>query len=287
MSAKTNYQANLVGVIGKPVDENPTGVMFEAAFKELGMNWHYLNIEVLRDDLEDAIKGIRAFNMSGMNITMPYKVDVVSYLDAVADDAALMGAVNAIRVEGRKLIGENTDGKGFLRGLRDDGKTDPDGRKVVLLGAGGAARAIAVELALAGAVCITVVNRSKKNGKQLSALISDKTSTEASFVQWKGVYEIPSDTDIVVNATPIGFTDPNEKPPINYDAITDKMVVCDVIPNNPSTLFLREGGGRGARLVDGLSMLVYQGVICFKIWTGVEAPVDIMRGALRAAFGLQ
>jgi len=282
------FQAELVGVLGKPVDENPAGVMFEAGFRECGINWRYLNIEVEPEDLADAIRGVKAFNMRGAHITMPYKVDAVQYLDDIAPDAAIMGAVNTIRVDGkRRLIGENTDGKGFLQGLRVDGETDPEGKKVVILGAGGAARAIAVELALAGAKRITVVNRTVQRGNDLAELINGKTKAATSFVKWEGVYVLQPDTDVLVNATPIGFLD-DSKPQIAYGAVTAEMVVCDVVPNKPSTPFLREAKKRGAvRVIDGLSMLVYLGGINFKMWTGLEPPLSVMKETLKQLFGIQ
>jgi shikimate dehydrogenase len=281
---KPDYRAELVGVFGHPVGENPTVVMQEAAFKELGLNWRYLTIEVLPEDLADAMKGLRAFNMRGVNLTIPHKVEVLKYLDEVAQDARLMGAVNTVRRGGQKLIGENTDGKGFLRSLTEDAHEDPQGKRVVVLGAGGAARAITVELALAGTAYITVVNRSMERGMELTSLLNDKTPTQAAFVQWKGTYEIPSETDILVNATPIGlFPDIDAKPSINYDTITETTTVCDVIPNPPDTSFLHEAEVRGVKTVNGLGMLVYQGAIGFKMWTGLDAPLKVMKNALREA----
>lgn len=287
MTQNRKFQAELVGVLGKPVDENPVGVMFEAGFRECGIKWRYLNIEVRPDDLADAIKGVRAFNMRGVHITMPYKVDVLQHLDDVVEDAGIMGAVNTIRVDrNRRLIGENTDGKGFLRGLKEDGEMDPGGKNIVILGAGGAARAIAVELAIAGARKVTVVNRNEKRGSALAALINKRTKASASFVRWEGDYTLPSHVDVLVNATPIGFLD-DSKPPIVYDSIAGEMVVCDLVPNKPTTLFLQEAQRRGVRVVvDGLSMLVYLGGINFRMWTGFDPPLAVMKEALKEVFGI-
>jgi shikimate dehydrogenase len=251
------------------------------------LNWRYLTIEVRKEDLEDAMRGLRAFNMRGINLTIPHKIEVLKYLDEVADDARLMGAVNTVRREGSKLIGENTDGKGFLRSLREDGETDPSEKTVVLLGAGGAARAIGVELALAGAKHVRVINRTPSRGKELVELINNKTEASAEYVPWDRPYVLPEDTDILVNATSIGlYPDVDAKPDIEYDSIRTGNIVCDVIPNPPRTVFLREADSRGARTLDGLGMLVYQGTIGFKMWTGVDAPVAEMKEALREAFGL-
>lgn len=286
MEKNPNYKAELVGVFGHPVSENPTIVMQEAAFEARGLNWRYLTIEVYPEDLENAMKGLRAMNMRGINLTIPHKVAVLEYLDEVAPDAALMGAVNTVRREGSKLIGENTDGKGFLRALTEDAQINPAGKQIVVLGAGGAARAIAVELALAGVSRISIANRTVQRGEALVRLLNDKTPAQAFFVQWNSQYAIPSGTDILVNATSIGlFPDVSERPDIAYETITKAMTVCDVIPNPPHTPFLKEAESCGANILDGLGMLVYQGAIGFTMWTGLEAPVHVMHQALQQVFG--
>lgn len=282
-----NYMYNLVGAFGDPIAENPTRVMFEAAFRKLNLQWMYLNINVKGGNLRDAVRGLRAMNFSGINLTIPHKVQVIKYLDDVSDDAALMGAVNTVRREGEMLVGENTDGKGFITALTVDAAVDPKGKQVVLLGAGGAARAISVELALAGVKEIVVVNRTEKRGKELTSLLNKKTHTHARYEKWDRTYRVPDGTDILVNATSIGlFPDVEARPDIDYESIVRGMNVCDVIPNPPRTPFLTEAEKRGAHTIDGLGMLVYQAAIAFRMWTGVEAPVDEMKKAIRGEFGL-
>jgi shikimate dehydrogenase len=197
-----------------------------------------------------------------------------------------MGAVNTIYMKDGKLYGENTDGKGFLLSLKNGG-IDIKGKNVVMLGAGGAARAISVELANAGASHITIVNRGKQRGEELVTLINEKTSLKAEYVSWDNEYKIPEDTDIIVNGTSIGF-DPNgePKPMIDYDTLKANMIICDVIPNNPHTPFLQEAEKRGCKTFDGLTMLVNQGVFGFQLWTGKDAPVDVMIKALKEEFGV-
>jgi shikimate dehydrogenase len=287
MTEEVSYKAELVGVFGYPVAENPTIVMQEAAFRALDLKWRYLTIEVRPADLANAMQGLRAFNMRGINLTIPHKVAVLRYLDEVSDDARLMGAVNTVRRQGDRLIGENTDGKGFLVSLRNEAQIDPAGKKVVVLGAGGAARAMTVELALASAGHIAVVNRSPDRGQALVDLLNTKTDTTADFVAWSDSYAIPAGTDVIINATSIGlYPDVSARPDIVYETVLPSMVVCDVIPNPPRTPFLLEAESRGARTLDGLGMLVAQGAIGFKMWTGQEAPVDVMHQALAEAFGL-
>lgn len=285
MSSFTNYKAELVGVLGQPIAENPTIVMIEAAFKAKGLNWRYQNFEVGADDLAGAITGVRALGLHGINLTIPHKIAVLAYLDEIAVDAVLIGAVNTVRREGNRLIGENTDGKGFLRSLREDANLEPVGKKVVILGAGGAARAISVELALAGASQITIINRSQSRGQALVDHLNEKTTTSAQFISWASAIAIAKDIDILVNATSIGlYPDIDDQPNIVYETISANMLVCDVIPNPPRTPFLREAEARGAKTLNGLGMLVYQGAIGFTMWTGLDAPVEVMHQALAVAF---
>ena len=192
MSSGPNYKAELVGVFGHPVSENPTVVMQEAGFRALNLNWRYLTIEVLPRDLGAAMQGLRAFNMRGINLTIPHKVAVLKHLDEVKPDAALMGAVNTVVRIGDKLVGENTDGKGFMRSLTHDSKVNPRGKRVLVLGAGGAARSITVELALAGAERITIVNRSPERGRILTELLNAKTPAKANFVEWREPIRFPA-----------------------------------------------------------------------------------------------
>ena len=285
MSRPTSYRMELTGVFGDPVDENPTVVMIEAGFKALGLPWRYLNLKVPPASLPDAVKGLRAMGFRGINLTLPHKCDVIPRLDEVAADARIMGAVNTVYVQDDKLIGTNTDGKGFLRALRDDAKVDPAGKRFTILGAGGAARAISVELALNGAAEIVVVNRGEPRGRELVALLQKETPARASYTPWIDRLPVPATTDVLVNATSIGlFPDVEAEPSLDYATIRPGMVVCDVIPNPPQTRFLARARERGATTLDGLGMLVYQGAIAFTLWTGREAPVEAMKAALAAEF---
>ena len=277
------YQKQWVGVFGNPVDDNPTVVMEQAAFDAEGIPMEYLTIQVRSGDLEAAMNGLRAMNFTGINITMPHKGEVLKYLDEVSESAEIMGAVNTIYWKDNKLTGENTDGKGFIKSLQD-GEIPLNGRNAVILGAGGAARAIAVELAGAGIRKITVINRSQKSGQALADIINEKTQAAGIFLQWNDCIAIPEDTDILVNATPIGFTD-DEKPDIDYDRLPENVIVCDVIPNKLKTSFLKEAEGRNLKTFNGLEMLVNQGALAYELWTGKKAPVEIMKQAMKKEYG--
>ena len=282
-----NYKAELVGVFGHPVAENPTGVMQEAAFRAAGLDWRYLTIEVTPDGLADAVRGIRAMGFRGINLTIPHKLTIMEHLDEIAADAQKIGAVNTVRRDGDRLIGENTDGKGFLRGVREEAGVDPRGKRVVLLGAGGAARAIAVELALAGAADIRVYNRSAERGQAMVRDLVSRTGAQADFRLWDAPCGVGPDVDILVNATSIGlYPDVDAMPDVVFGDLNPALLACDVIPNPPDTPFLRTARARGVQTLDGLSMLVYQGVIGFELWTGEKAPEDVMKQALQAAFGV-
>ena len=280
-----DFSAELVACLGQPVRENPTGVMIEAAFRALGLNWRYLTIEVPPSRLRDAITGVRALGMRGANLTIPHKVAVMEHLDEIAPDAALIGAVNTVRRDGDRLIGENTDGKGFLRGLRMDAGVEPKGKRVAVLGAGGAARAITAELALAGAAEILVVNRSPERGEPMVSELKAKTGAPIRFEAWRGTWRVPPEADLLVNATSIGlYPDVNAMPPVDLSDARPGMLVTDAVPNPPETALLRHARGRGFPVLDGLSMLVHQGAIGFRMWTGKDAPEAPMKEALRRAF---
>ncbi|MBQ4279734.1 MAG: shikimate dehydrogenase, partial [Rikenellaceae bacterium] len=201
------------------------------------------------------------------------------------ESARLIGAVNTVVRQGDRWIGENTDGRGFVLALR--AVTDPAGKRVVLFGAGGAARAVAVELALAGAARITIVNRSPGRAAEVVDLLNARTATRAGYAPWDVPYVIPPDTDIVINNTSVGlYPNVDERLNIDFDSLRSSMVVADGIPNPPRTHLIREAVAHGCPTLDGLRMLVGQGVIALKYWTGIDADPQVMRHALIGALGL-
>jgi shikimate dehydrogenase len=279
MPAPRQFKSELCACFGQPVAENPTQVMIEAAFQDLGLNWRYLTIEVSPENLADAIRGMRAMGFRGANCTLPHKVAVVPLLDELSPAADAIGAVNCIVRKGDRLVGENTDGKGFLQSVEEVVRVN--GLKAVLLGAGGAARAIGVELLRAGLGSLVVVNRSRARGEELAASLLRLATGRVRFVLWQGDYAVPPDTDLLVNATSIGlFPDVTARVPVRIDSLSKGMLVCDIIPNPPETRLLREAAGRGCRALDGLGMLVNQGVIGIRLWTGRDPNPAVMRRAL-------
>ena len=280
-----NYRAELVGVLGDPVDGNPTGVMEEAGFEYAGLNFRYITVKVLPGDLDAAMQGVKAFNMRGVNLTMPHKINVLKYMDELSEAARVIGAVNTVvcREDGT-MFGENTDGKGFVQSLSDAG-IDLAGKTICLLGAGGAARSIGVECALAGAEKVRVINRNAERGIDLAKIINENTNASAEFLPWEGCARIPADTDILMDATCVGLH-PNvtEYPDIAYEDITASMTACDVVFNPVNTPFLQKAAARGAKTIDGLGMLTNQGCINYTLWTGQPAPRDVMYAKLKSEF---
>ena len=280
-----SYRAELVGLFGDPVDENPTGVMMEAGFKAQNLNYRYITLRVQKGNLKEAMEAVRLFGMKGVNLTIPHKVDVLPFLDELSPAAEITGAVNSVLNDEGRLIGENTDGKGFITSLMEEGVFVAD-KIVTVLGAGGAARAVAVECALSGAKQIHIINRNEEKGQKLAALIQEKTKAQSDYLAWKGTAILPGDTNILVNFTCVVLYPDTSKPDICYEDITGKMTVCDVVFNPPQTGFLKEAVQRGAKTVNGLGMLVNQGALNYSLWTEHMAPKQAMVQALQKEFDL-
>jgi shikimate dehydrogenase len=279
-----NFCPQLVGSMSQGAAGNPTVAMVEAAFAHHGLHWRYVNMEVAPEDLGDAVRGAKAMGFRGFNCSMPHKVTVIEHLDGLGKSAEIMGAVNCVVRRDNKLIGENTDGKGFLRSLSAVAETE--GKSIVIFGAGGAARAIAVELALAGVKHITIVNRSENRGSALASLLSSRVGVPSQWLPWPDDFKIPIGTDIVVNATSIGLYDGQARLEIDTSSLDAKMTVADVIFSPPQTRLIRDAKAVGCTVLDGLGMLVDQGVIGVQFWTGIEPDSAVMRKALEKALGL-
>jgi shikimate dehydrogenase len=274
-----SFLSLLTGSFSTPAGENPTVAMVEAAYRHHRLDARYLNCEVAPEALGDAVRGARAMGWAGFNCSIPHKVAVIEHLDGLAASAEVIGAVNCVVRRDDRYVGENTDGQGFLASLRT--VADPAGRSLVVLGAGGAARAIAVEAALAGARSVTIVNRDRGRGAELAALVAERTPAEAECVDWRGPFAVPDDTDIVVNATPVGlFPDIDARVDLDVASLRPGMVVADVIPNPPRTNLIRDAEARRCTALDGLGMLVGQGAIGIRHWTGVDPDQVVMRRAL-------
>ena len=274
---------NIVGLIGHPVEHSFSPPMHNAAFAELGLDYAYVAFDVNPDDLKSAVDGAKSLNIKGFNVTIPHKIEVMQYLDELDEVARLIGAVNTI--DFKNLKGYNTDGIGAVRAIGE--VTSIKDKNVVVAGAGGASRAISFYLAKFGAGSMTILNRNANKAKDLagdvlkSDLIGDVGADSISEID-----SYLKDADILVDTTPLGM-DPhvNDEPIAKSDAMHDGLVVFDAVYNPNETVLLKEAIKAGAKPVYGIKMLLYQGAESFKIWTGRDAPIDVMQDALNKHLG--
>ena len=267
------------GIFGCPVEHTFSPGMLNAAFWKLGMNACYVPYAVEPAQLREAVRAIVPLGIRGLNVTVPHKERVIPFLDDVTDDAGLIRAVNTIEVQGRRLIGHNTDGRGFLRSVREETSFRPKGRRVLIVGAGGAARSIAFSLALAGAGEVLLSDVDLKKARRLARDLQRGTKAGVGVVPPGGLRDHARDMDCIINATPLGL---HQRDPLPFakDLVREGHLICDLVYNPPVTPLLKAAGARGASTLSGMGMLLYQGVIAFEIWTGKKAPLDVMRKAL-------
>ncbi|KGN32066.1 shikimate dehydrogenase [Knoellia sinensis KCTC 19936] len=279
------FLSTLTGSFSSPADDNPTVAMMEAAYAAAGLNARHVNVEVKSADLADAVTGARAMGWVGFTCSAPHHVAVIDHVDQLAESAELIGAVSCVVVNNGSLTGHNTDGRGFVEAMREF--RHPGGTHVVVLGAGGVGRAIAVETALAGAARITVVNRDIGQGEALAALVADRTGVDADFQPWTTTYAVPDSADVVVNSTPVGWGDDGALHGIDVDSLRRELLVADVSPTRQRTAYLREADLRGAETLDGIGMLVAQGAVAIELWHGLSPDRDLMRTRLSEALGAE
>jgi len=274
------------GIFGYPVGHSFSPVMHNAAFSFLGLNFVYVPYCVAPEELESAARAVISLGMAGVNITIPHKERICGCIDQIAPGAKIAGAVNTIVNKKGKLYGYNTDGAGFLRSLKEEAGFLPAGKTVLILGAGGAARSIAVELAISGALYITIANRKPERALALAQLLAGETPVKkADTVRWATpeIKECVKRADLIIQATPLGMY-PNEDacPDFPFEYLQPGQVVCDLVYNPPITKFLKNTSlTEGVKATNGIGMLLYQGVLAFEHWTGVQAPVEIMRKSLQ------
>jgi shikimate dehydrogenase len=262
-------------VIGNPVRHSLSPAMHNAAFRSAGLDWVYLAFEVARGQAVQAVAGARALGIDGLSVTMPHKADVAAAVDRLSPVAEALGVVNTVVRVGGGLKGENTDGAGLLRALHDDEGFDPAGRRCLVIGAGGAARAVVRALSEAGAVEVVVVNRTAANAEAAAAL--------AGPVGRVGVAADAREADLVVSAVPLGMAGADEHTlPLDPADLGPGQLVVDLVSNPAVTPLVVAARARGARSVNGLGMLVHQAALQFRLWTGEDAPVDVMRSAALA-----
>ncbi len=279
-------KTKVVGVIGWPVEHSLSPPMHNAAFEHLGLDWVYVAFPVPPERAHDAIRALPALGIVGINVTIPHKRAAAEAADELDDSARDLQAANTIVRRGDVLVGYNTDGPGFLRSLAEVGEK-PVGKQIALIGAGGAAKAVAFALARAGASEVTIINRTLEKAVALAAELRAKTGcTTTALPLSDAAASAVSGADIVINCTPVGMHPNTDVPPVvSPDWLHEGQLVCDLIYNPRDTVLLRAARQRGARTLDGSGMLVHQGAIAFELWTGQRAPVEVMRRALLQALG--
>jgi shikimate dehydrogenase len=280
-----SFLSGLTGSFSLSAAENPTVAVMEAGYSASNLDVRYINCEVAPEELADAVSGALAMGWLGFNCSLPHKEAILEYLDDLGSSARLIGAVNTVVIKNGRLIGENTDGKGFVEALKKI--EDPQGSRTVIFGAGGAARAIAIELALAGAQKITIVNRSPERGKKLAQHVDSRTEADCSFADWTAGYTIPEDSSLVVNATSLGFYPNHEQTlDVDFSSFSPGSIVADVVPNPPKTRWLQVAENAGCVTLTGIGMLVNQARVNAQLWTGETLDAEVMNRALNKALGL-
>jgi shikimate dehydrogenase len=277
-------QKQMTTMLGHPVAENPIDQMFDAVYAHYGLRWQFWKCDVTSENkIAAAISGIRALGFAGACITVPYKVVSIPYLDEVDDDVRAIGAVNYMTIKNGRLIGHNNDGKGVVKAIQ---KVTPiKGKRVVMLGAGGAGRAMAVELAWAGASHLTLITRRESQGVEVAQTVTRASGVPAEWVQWSGEVLVPEGTHIVMNATHLGAAPEQEPVPVNWETVSKDITVVDVITNPRLTPFLKAARDKGCPIVDGVEMLVQLAMQIFEEWTGIKPDEAIFQRAVAKALG--
>lgn len=278
----------LVGVMGWPVGHTVSPAMHNAAFEAAGLNWRYVPLAVQPECLGEAVRGLRALGFAGCNVTVPHKRAVMDHLDEITDQTRAVGAVNTIVVSGEgRMVGHNTDAAGFLRALVEHG-FGVEGKRALILGAGGAARAVAYGLASSGAT-ITILNRTLSRAERLVghlASLFPSLPLRCFSLDLRTLSREASSADLLVNATSVGMWPEIEHSPWPKElSVPSSLTVFDLVYNPPETKLMRQARAAGAQAMGGLSMLVHQGATAWELWTGQKAPVEVMAAAAEAALG--
>lgn len=277
-------QKQMTGMLGHPVAENPIDRMFDAVYTHYGLPWQFWKNDIANDhELALAVAALRPLGYRGMAITVPYKVAVVPLLDEVDDDVRAIGAANYLTIEQGRLVGHNNDGKGVIRAIE---KVAPvRGQRVVMLGAGGAGRAMAVEIAWAGAAHLTLVTRRESQGAEVAERVRDASGIPCQWQPWNNPVQVPDGTTLLLNATHLGCAPELEPVPVQWGSVDSSCIAVDVITNPRITPFLATARDRGCRIVDGVEMLVQLAMQIFERWTGILPEEAVFHHAVAAALG--
>jgi len=273
----------LFGLIGCPVSHSLSPLMHNDAFQQLGINAYYHAFHVELEDLKAAVSGMKALGVSGFNVTIPYKTAIIPFLDEVDEMALQIGAVNTVVNENGRFVGYNTDGPGFVRALREETKIDLAGKKVLMIGAGGAARGIYFSLGDSGVERIDICNRTVGNGEKL--ILERKQPYLSSAYSIDQAEEMLEKYDIIINTTSVGMTPRENEMPISLANLKSDAIVSDIVYNPMITRLLQEAERYGATIQNGIGMFVYQGALAFEKWTGRFPDVGRMKKVVLQKLG--
>lgn len=278
---KVTGETKVIGIFGYPVRHSLSPLMQNAAIEALGLNYIYIPFEVKPEELELAVNGIRALGIMGVNVTVPHKEAVIPFLDEIDEDAKLIGAVNTILNKNGRLIGYNTDSRGYIRSLREDAGFETKGKKILVIGAGGAARGIIAGLSMNDASHIFIANRTVEKGERLALEFKDKFSAiRFSSIPLSSLKDpnILSQVDLIVNASSMGLDE--GAPDVEFLLTPSHTLVSDIVYKPSVTPFLKKAQDAGRKTLGGIGMLIYQGAISLEIWTSQKAPVEVMKSSL-------
>ena len=282
-----DVNTKLVGLLGKPLEHSFSPEMHNSTFESMDLNYYYFPIEVGKDKLPKVLEGIRNMNFAGFNVTKPNKVRVLDYLDDIEELAEKIGAIkNIVNIDG-KLIGYNTDGKGFIRSFKDKIDSGPEGKKYVILGSGGAGRSIAFNLANEGAEKIVLFDQYLYCSRKVADQLNKRVKTCATNMELKkdNLKREIENADVVINATGVGMYPDVEETPIDKELLHENLIVCDITYNPLKTKFLKEAEEIGCQTVNGVGMLINQGAEAFELWTGVNAKIkkmtEVVKGIIK------
>lgn len=273
----------LISIIGNPVKHSKSPYMHNKSFEKLKLDFAYMAFEIEEEKVAKSVEAMKTLDARGFNITMPYKEEVMKFLDVIDKEAEIIGSVNTVLNDNGKLIGYNTDGKGFVKSLEEKGIKFKD-EKIVIIGSGGAARAIAIQLAFDSAREIVIANRTIENAQTISNIINEnipKTNARSIVLDGKLLKEELRDAKILINTTSIGMKKTQDKSIIeDIDTLHKDLFVADIIYDPPKTKLLSQAEKIGCKTMNGLGMLVYQGAIAFKLWTGEDMPKSVVDNIL-------
>lgn len=283
MNYSITDETKLMGIIGTPIKQSFSPKIHNQVFEFLGLNGLYIPFDVKEEDLKKTVEAMKTLNFRGFNVTMPHKQEIIKYIDDISQEARIIGAVNTVVNNQGKLMGYNTDGKGYVHSLKDEG-VEVNNKTFIIAGAGGAARSVAIQLALEGAKKIILLNRTIETANSLAELITSNIGNitiEVNTLDKKNLMKAMEEANVLINSTPIGMYAMKEQSIIeDEEMLPSHLIVSDLIYNPAKTKLLQQAENRGCKAINGLGMLIGQAAIAFELWTQVPMPVDYVKNKL-------